>query len=344
MLFGSANAQDNLSYMADGLRVSKNGQLFARNLDWNLVKLFLDIVRSGGISTAARALNKQQPTISAGLKRLEDHVGAQLFVRTARGVALTPAASSFLKAAEEIEVLISSLPGEVTRTSASLQGLVTVRSISDLVSPEFDQAMVAFHQINPDVEIRLDIAPWRDVVLSVKDGSADIGIACDAATSPELCYRPLMREWQQLYCGRGHPAFGKAIYEPELAADEIFVLTGKDEPAELTNFRQRYELGERAGGSAETLYEVKRLIQIGIGIGFLPTAVAAEAVAAGELWPMLDPAILPTYYVYLITRDAKLSAPARALLEMTDPNSKPGDDGIQPGERRAIDFIYGSHR
>ena len=242
--------------MADGLRLSKNGQLFARNFDWNLVKLFLSIVRSGGISPAARALNKQQPTISAGLKRLEARIGAPLFVRTARGVALTPAGRSFLKAAEEIEVLISGLPGEVARASGHLQGLVTVRVISDLVSPEFDRAMVAFHQINPDVEIRLDIAPWRDVVLSVKDGSAEIGIACDALASPELFYRPLMREWQQLYCGRGHPAYGKGVVAPEAAADEIFVLTGEDEPAELASFRQRYGLGERAGGSAESLHEV----------------------------------------------------------------------------------------
>ncbi len=304
--------------MLEGSRVSKGGQLFARNLDWNLVKLFLGIVRSGGISTAARALNKQQPTISAGLKRLEDHVGAPLFVRTARGVALTPAGRSFLKAAEEIEVLISGMPGEVARTSGHLNGLVTVRVISDLISPEFDHAMVAFHQINPEVEIRLDIAPWRDVVLSVKDGSADIGIACDSVISADLSYRPLMREWQQLYCGRGHPAFGQGPLAPEVASDDIFVLTGEDEPAELASFRQRYGLGERTGGSAETLHEVKRLIQIGIGIGFLPTVVAAEGVNAGELWPMLKPDILPTYHVYLITRDADIGAPARALLEMID--------------------------
>ena len=120
---------------------------------------------------------------------------------------MTPAGRAFLRAAEEIEILISGLPGEVARTSGRLQGLVTVRVISDLVSPEFDQAMLTFHKNNPDVEIRLDIAPWRDVVLSVKDGSADIGIACDTATSLELRHRPLAREWQQLYCGRGDPAF-----------------------------------------------------------------------------------------------------------------------------------------
>ncbi|MCC7252151.1 LysR family transcriptional regulator [Hyphomicrobium sp.] len=309
--------------MSDRLGTSRNGQFFARNLDWNLVKLFLGIVRSGGIGTAARALNKQQPTVSAGLKRLEEHVGATLFVRTARGVALTPAGRTFLTAAKEIEVLISGMPGEAARASGRLQGIVTVRVISDLVSPEFDQAMVTFHQLNPEVEIRLDIAPWREVVMSVKDGSADIGIACDGATSTDLFHRPLMREWQQLYCGRAHAAFGKGIHDPADLTDEVFILTGEDEPAELASFRQRYGLGQHVGGSAETLHEVKRLIQIGIGVGFLPTVVAADAVDAKELWPMLRADILPTYHVYLITRGKELSPPSRALLDVIEAHLQP---------------------
>ncbi len=311
--------------MTSGLRTSRKGQQFARNLDWNLVRLFLDIVRSGGISTTARALNKQQPTISAGLKRLEDHVGAPLFVRSARGVALTPAGRSFLKAAEDIEILISGMPGDVARSAGRLQGVVTLRVISDLVAPAFDRAMLSFHQVNPEVEIRFDIAPWRDVVLSVKYGSADIGIACDVVAGTELRYRPLMREWQQLYCGKAHSSFGAAPNAPEAVAEEIFVLTGADEPAELADFRQRHRLGERSGGSAETLHEVKRLIQIGIGIGFLPTVVAAEAVDTGGLWPMLHPDILPTYPVHLITRDSSLSPPARALLDMIEMHVKDAD-------------------
>lgn len=309
--------------MSDPLRTSKNGQFFARNLDWNLVKLFLGIVRAGSIGTAARALNKQQPTVSAGLKRLEEHVGTSLFVRTTRGVALTPAGRAFLGAAEQIESLVSGMPGEAAKVSGQLRGVVTVRVISDLVSPEFDQAMVTFHQLHPEVEIRLDIAPWREAVLSVKDGSADIGIACDSATSSELVYRPLMREWQQLYCGRAHPAFGKGVHDPGGLAREVFILTGEDEPAELTHFRQRYGFGERVGGSAETLHEVKRLIQIGIGIGFLPTVVAADAVKANELWPMLRADLLPTYHVYLITRDTRLSPPARALLDVIEAHLQP---------------------
>jgi DNA-binding transcriptional LysR family regulator len=210
----------------------------------------------------------------------------------------------------------------VAKVSGNLQGIVTVHAISDLISPEFDQAMVAFHHLHPEVEIRLDIAPWRDVVLSVKEGGADIGIACDSATSSELRYRPLMRECQQLYCGKTHASFGKGPHSPEVTASETFILTGEDEPAELTAFRQRYALGEHIGGSAETLHEVKRLIQLGVGVGFLPTVVAAEAVEAGDLWPMLPPDILPTYHVYLITR-GELSNPAHALLDVIDGYLKP---------------------
>ena len=91
-----------------------------------------------------------------------------LFFRTARGVALTTAGQSFLTSAEQIEALIAGVPGEMARNLGMLQGLVTVRVLSDLVSPAFDNAMVTYHQLHPEVEIKLDIAPWRNVVLRVR--------------------------------------------------------------------------------------------------------------------------------------------------------------------------------
>jgi DNA-binding transcriptional LysR family regulator len=57
------------------VRINPN---FAARVDWNLLRLFVDIVKAGGIGAAARRLNKQQPTVSAALKRLEDHAGARL--------------------------------------------------------------------------------------------------------------------------------------------------------------------------------------------------------------------------------------------------------------------------
>lgn len=69
--------------------ISEPSVTFARNVDWNLFKVFHEIARRGGIGAAARALNKKQPSITAALQRLEDQVGATLCTRTPRGVELT---------------------------------------------------------------------------------------------------------------------------------------------------------------------------------------------------------------------------------------------------------------
>jgi DNA-binding transcriptional LysR family regulator len=290
--------------MADLQLIPQDERHFARNVDWNLFNLFVEIVSSGGISAAARQLNRQQPTISAGLKRLEDHLGVELFTRTSQGVELTPAGRALLPLCQSMVEAARAAPHEVAKAANLLEGVINIRTISSIVSPEFDEALVAFHRAHPGVEIHLEVAPWRDVVKSLRLGEAEVGIACDSAPSEGLCYEPLMKEVQQLYCGRGHPLFGRSIALPSDLADEPFVMTGKDEPEELERFRRRFGLGRRAGGFAENLHEVKRLIELGVGIGFMPTCVVETAERAENFWPLLADDLLPGYHVYLITREA----------------------------------------
>jgi LysR family transcriptional regulator, transcriptional activator for bauABCD operon len=291
--------------------------VFARNLDWNLLKLFHEIVRSGGISAASRSVNKQQPSVSAGLKRLEDHLGLTLCERTSRGISLNPAGRAVFALCEEIEAKVRSLPMETAKASGALEGVISVRMISDIISPHFEAATIIFHRAHPGVEIRLDIAPWRSVVAGVKSGEVDIGIACDSVPSEALHYEPLLSETQQLYCSRSHPLYDQPVCNPRDLADQQFVRTGQDEPDELEHFRRRYGLGRRVGGSAETLHEVKRLIHLGIGIGFLPTIVAQAPGEPNDLWPLLPVDLLPSYQVYLITKaHSSLSPHVRTLLDM----------------------------
>lgn len=292
-------------------------RVFARNLDWNLLKLFHEIVRSGGISAASRSVNKQQPSVSAGLKRLEDQLGLTLCERTSRGVTLNAAGQVAFAICDEIATRVRSLRLEFAKASGTLAGLITIRMISDVVSNKFDTAAVAFHRDHPGVEIRLDIAPWRTVVAGVKSGDVNIGIACDSAPSADLFYEPLMTEVQQIYCSRNHPLYGQRDLHPRDLVSHRFVRTGQDEPDELEHFRRRFGLGQHVGGSADTLHEVKRLIQLGIGIGFLPTVVAQLPGELEELWPLLPADLLPSYQVYLITRaPSALGPPVRLLLDM----------------------------
>ncbi|MGV8997303.1 MAG: LysR family transcriptional regulator [Parvibaculaceae bacterium] len=290
--------------MPDIQMIPPDDRHFIRNVDWNLFHLFVEIVQSGGISAAARQLNKQQPTVSAGLKRLEEHLGVELFKRTSQGVELTPAGRALLPLCQTMVEATRAARHEVAKAADLLEGVINIRTISSVVSPQFDEALVVFHRAHPGVEIHLEVTPWRQVVKSLRLGDAEVGLACDSAPSDGLCYEPLMREVQQLYCGLGHPLFGRAIGLPSELSDEAFVLTGQDEPEELERFRRRFGLGVKVGGFAENLHEVTRLIELGIGIGFLPTCVAEPLIAGGRIWPLLPDELLPSYHVYLITREA----------------------------------------
>ena len=291
---------------------------FARSVDWNLFGLFLEIVRSGSVSGAARSLNRTQPSLSSSLRRLEESLGTKLCDRTARGIKLTSAGEAVYQLAEEMYARVRMAPVTTATCAARLTGSVRICKISDFVSPSLDRATVNFNTSHPGVAMRLDISPWRAVVRAIETGDADIGVACDSAPSTALRYEPFLTEIQQLYCGAAHRLHGAAPTPPSAFADEHFILTGRDEPEELTFYRRRFGMGVRVSGATETVNEARRLIELGIGIGFLPTAVA-EGSPGPPLWPLLPVSDLPSYTVYVISRPFEtLEEATRELLRTID--------------------------
>src|SRR5215469_14707457 len=85
-------------------RVTMNSKLTARlhDLDWNLLKVFHEIVQAGGISPAAPRLNLKQPAISLALKRLEKRVGSLLCRRGPAGFELSDEGQRVAEVCEEV--------------------------------------------------------------------------------------------------------------------------------------------------------------------------------------------------------------------------------------------------
>lgn len=280
-------------------RVDRN---FAARVDWNLLRTFVEIVRVGGIGAAARKLNRQQPTISVALKRLEDHVGAQLLLRSAQGVELTVAGRALLLIGEDMFEAARMVPHQVAQAMKQVQGLVRIQMISSIVSPEFDEAIATFRRRHPAIQIELRVSPWRQVLESLERGEVEIGVGCDSGVRAGLNYEPLFVEVQQVYCDRNHPLYGRRVARLNDLRDQGFVLTGTDELDTITRVRQRYGLGTVVNGLAEDVHEAKRLISLGVGIGFLPVLAAEDLVARDRLWPLLPREAEPSYDIYLLSR------------------------------------------
>jgi LysR family transcriptional regulator, transcriptional activator for bauABCD operon len=291
--------------MSDGTPMTD--RKFASRVDWNLMRTFVDIVRAGGIGAAARQLNRQQPSISAALKRLEEHVGTTLLRRTATGVEVTAAGKAMLVLCEDMLESARMMPHQIAQATKRVEGIVRIQIVSGLISAEFDEAIASFHRRHPDIHIEIRVSPWRQLLDALEQGEVEIGVGYDSSVRGSLMYEPLLVERQQLYCSRSNPYFGYRASRLHELKDEGFVLTGDDEIELITHLRRRYRLGTKVSGLAEDINEARRLILQGVGIGFLPILAAEADVARGRLWPMLHKDFEPSYDIFLLAR----SEPAR---------------------------------
>lgn len=286
--------------MSDETRMTD--KRFASRVDWNLMRTFVEIVRAGGIGAAARKLNRQQPSISAALKRLEEQIGATLLLRSASGVEVTEAGKAVLALCEDMLESVQLMPHQVAQATKRVAGIVRIQIVSGLVSPEFDEAIASFHRRHPAIHIEIRVSPWRQVLDAIEQGDVEMGVGYDSSVRRNLLYEPLLVERQQLYCSRSNPYFGYRLSRLHELRDEGFVLTGDDEIELITHLRRRYRLGTRVNGLAEDINEARRLIVQGVGIGFLPVLAAQEDVEKGRLWPLLHADAEPAYDIFLLAR------------------------------------------
>lgn len=290
--------------------------IFARNIDWNLFKVFHEIVRRGGITAAARALNKKQPSVSASLQRLESHVGASLCIRTSRGIKLTIHGEQLFAACQAMYGSVQDMPRTASAVRGDISGEVTIRVISSLyLQPRLTTIVNEFHEQYPQIEIKLDVGPWREVLQSLKSGDVELAIGFDDDPASEHMHILVAEQAQQLYCGPKHALFGEGPVPAARLQDEPFVVT-LDEPMPYIRFRDQHGLGQEVRGFADGLHERMWLIQLGMGIGFLPKPIVEASHFAGALWPLLSEAEAPVCNIYLMANaNSVRSAPAQLFLD-----------------------------
>lgn len=274
---------------------------FARNLDWNLLRTFYEIVNAGGLSEAARKLSRGQPSISMALRRLEEHLDTILCRRGPSGFALTVDGELLFEKCENMFGIASEIPSAMADASNEIRGRIRVQLISNLVDESIDLAISRFHQEHPNVEIFVTVSTWDVIQRSVMRNEVEIGVSPVTLRTPGLSYEILFQETYKPYCGRTHPLYGVVLERPEELSEYSFVLTGADEPESQIRFRQRYGLGKHLAGLSEHLEEARRLAVLGVGLCFLPETFVSRDVQEGNLHSVLAPCDEPMSDIFMIS-------------------------------------------
>jgi DNA-binding transcriptional LysR family regulator len=140
------------------------------DLDLRLVRYFVSVAEELHFGRAAAKLHVSQPALSKQIRKLEDQLGARLFVRDSRHVVLTARGEDFLGDARELLSLAEKMqqrPDTNRIRIAHIFELATSRDVADAYSKARPDVMVVEHamdsvaQLDALLEHRLDVAILR---------------------------------------------------------------------------------------------------------------------------------------------------------------------------------------
>lgn len=151
--------------------------------DWDDVRYFLAVARSGSVRAAALVLGVNHSTVLRRIAQLEEHLGAQMFEKLPSGYHVTAAGEEVRELAEQMEASSHQLETRVLGRDQSVRGLLRVTLAPTLATHLLMPDFADFARLHPDIE--MDIMSSGDLAnLTNRDADVAIRVVYDRKTLP----------------------------------------------------------------------------------------------------------------------------------------------------------------
>jgi DNA-binding transcriptional LysR family regulator len=225
---------------------------------------------------AADRVHVVRPYFSRQIAALEAELGAQLFTRTTRGVALTPAGEALRERAERILPAIGEAIEATRATALGGLGRLELGYISVAMLSIIPPILAEHRRRHPDVLFRMRELPVAGEDLSgLLDGTLDAAFVSPVTQLRGLEYRTVLREPYMAVLPADHPQASKPEVDLADLADERFVLMPREQNP------VSYELFDelcRAAGFNPNIHDegdtpnVLHLVGLGFGVSISPAS------------------------------------------------------------------------
>lgn len=162
-------------------------------MDTELARTFLAVAACGSFGDAAGRLHVTQSTVSSRIQRLEEVLGAELFVRNRAGASLTAAGRQFQRHATLLIRTIEQARQEIGIVSG-FRATLSVGGRFGLWEDLLLRWLPTFRALAPDVGVRAIIGFEDELMMALVEGRIDIAILYTPQARPGLTIEPLLEE------------------------------------------------------------------------------------------------------------------------------------------------------
>ncbi|MGN9810551.1 LysR family transcriptional regulator [Micromonospora sp. BQ11] len=284
----------------------------------DLLRSFLAVHRSGSITGAAELLGLAQPTVTAQVRALEEALGRPLFDRVPRGVVPTAAGDELARRVadplDRLDTVLADEPGTPYPRTVFLGG--PAEFLAERVLPAV-AGLVA-----DGLELRVTAGLPDQLLDDLVAGRLDLAVTSVRPRRRGLTAEPLHDEEFALVAAPAWAARLPDPVTPQALRDVPLVAYAEEAPILRRWWRTVFDtrLTRTPNLVVADLRAVRAAVVAGAGASVLPTYLCERQLAAGELVPLLRPAVPPLNTLFLAIRPQvggrrEVQAVRRILLE-----------------------------
>jgi DNA-binding transcriptional LysR family regulator len=239
------------------------------------LNILREVAYGGSLSAAADALSYTQSAVSQQIATLETEAGMALLERHPRGASLTAAGQTLVAHAEGILARLDAAESALAAISGLAGGKLRLASFPTAGATLMPQAIAAFRDAYPDVEITLAEGEPLQIVPRLRRGELDLALLYEFDEPTELPQArtvELLRDPMHLALPAAHPLAGKRSLHLQDLREDAWVQTSADSPCARHVVRCCHTAGfePRVSFHSDDYQTVQGLVAAGVGVALIP--------------------------------------------------------------------------
>ena len=301
---------------------STGGNTAAMNINLEYYKIFYYVASLGGITAAAGKLCISQPAVSQSIKRLEKQIGGALFLRTPKGVRLTPEGQTLFSYVQKGYEMILLGEEQFQKRNDLENGEIHIGASDMTLKYYLLPYLERFHSIYPGIKVVVTNAPTPDTCRRLEEGKIDFGVVSSPVQErSDITLRPVRAIEDVFVAGNRYTSLKhRTVRYQELEKVPLICL-------EKNTSTRRYMDGLLAeiGVIMEPEFQLATsdmIVQFALrnlGIGCVVRDFAVPYLECGELFEILFERKIPKREMYVVTmKQNPMSTAAHALLKLME--------------------------
>ncbi len=248
------------------------------------LRCLLAVIEEGGFNRATTRLHITQPALSYQIKQLERELEVKLFDRRPGGVTPTEAGRLLAHHARNIMEAVREARRAVDNLSGGTTGEVRIGTINSIGIYFLPQVLWRLKQKYPNISLNVLYRHSSEVIDALLENRIDLALVANPSFDRRLQAETIIEEQVSLVCNRTHPLFGRKSIRPAELKGLQFVSLSQESPTGrlVKDFMARLGISIEPVVSTDNVETVKRMVEVGMGVAFLPDMVTSEDVSCSD--------------------------------------------------------------